>query len=84
MLAGVDLDGVVNKGSDGGGVVLGNGLLEIGEELLNFDVTSDGEVDGFVEVDGGGLRDAEDREEKDAGDKDQLCESSAEVHSVSP
>lgn len=83
-LAGVDLDGVVNEGGDGGGVVLGDGLLEVEEELLNFRVASDGEVDGFVEVDGGSLSDAVDRQEKRAGDQDQLCEFGSEVHSVSP
>jgi hypothetical protein len=32
----------VDEGGDGGGVVFGDGLLELGEELLDFDVISDG------------------------------------------
>jgi len=67
-LAGVDLDGIVNEGGDGGWVVLSDGLLEVGEELLNFDVASDGEVDGFVEVGGGSLCDAEGGQKKGAGE----------------
>ena len=33
MFAGVDLDGVVDEGGDGGGIVSGYGLLELGEDL---------------------------------------------------
>ena len=29
FLPGIDLDGVVDEGGDGGGIVLGDGLLEI-------------------------------------------------------
>jgi hypothetical protein len=83
-LARVHFDGVVNEGGDDGGVVLSDGSLEVGEELLNFDVASDGEIDGFIEIGGGSLRDSAGRQEKQAGDQDQLCEFGAEVHSVSP
>ena len=42
FFAGVDLDGVVDEGGDGGGIVFGDGLLERREELLDFDVIADG------------------------------------------
>jgi hypothetical protein len=50
FFAGVDLDGVVDEGCDGGGVVFGDGLLEVGEDLVDFGVVADGEIDGFVVV----------------------------------
>ena len=53
FFAGVDLDGVVDEGGDGGGVVFGYGLLKCGEDLLDADVVADGEIDGFVVVGGG-------------------------------
>jgi hypothetical protein len=65
--AGVDLDGIVDQGCDGGGIVLGDGLLKVSEELVNFDVASDGEVDGFVEVGSGSLCDPGDGQKKGAG-----------------
>ena len=58
VLAGVDLDGVVDEGSDGGRIVLRNGCLKVDEEAFDLDVTSDGEIDGFVQVGRGGLSDA--------------------------
>jgi hypothetical protein len=42
LFAGVDFDGVVDEDGDGGGVVTGDGLLQMGEELLDLDVVSDG------------------------------------------
>ena len=42
LFAGVDLDGVVDEGGDGGGVVTGDGLLQMGQELLDLDVIADG------------------------------------------
>jgi len=48
FFAGVDLDGIVDEGGDGGGVVFGNWRLELGEELVNFDVIANGEIDGLV------------------------------------
>jgi hypothetical protein len=60
VFAGVDLDGVVDEGSDGGSIVLRNGCLKVGEETFDLDVTSDGEIDGFVQVGWGGLRGAMD------------------------
>lgn len=42
FFAGVDLDGVVDEGGDGGGIVLGDRLLERREELLDFDMIADG------------------------------------------
>src|SRR5260370_8226314 len=42
LFAGVDLDRVVDEGGDGGGVVLGHGLLGLGEGLLDFDVIAGG------------------------------------------
>jgi len=50
----------VNEGSDGGSVVFRNGCLKVGEETFDLDVTSDGEIDGFVQVGRGGLRGAVD------------------------
>ena len=64
FFARVDLDGVVDKVSDGGRVVFGDGLLKLGEELLDLDVISDGEINGFVESGGGGLSGAEGRLEE--------------------
>ena len=55
VFAGVDLDGVVDEFGDGGGVVVGDGSLEIGEELVDLDVVADGLVDGPVELGGAGL-----------------------------
>ena len=60
VFARVDLDGVVNEGSDGGSVVFRNGCLKVGEETFDLDVTSDGEIDGFVQVGQGVLRGAVD------------------------
>ena len=60
VFARVDLDGVVDEGSDGGGVVFRNGCLKVGEETFDLDVTSDGEIDGFVQVGQGVLRGAVD------------------------
>jgi len=42
LFAGVDFDGVVDEGGDGGGVVTGDGLLQRGEDLLDLDVAADG------------------------------------------
>ena len=64
VFAGVDLDGVVDERSDGGSIVLRNGCLKVGEETLDLDVTSDGEIDGFVQVGWGGLRCAVDSQDK--------------------
>ena len=58
MFAGVDLDGIVDEVSDGGSIVLRNGCLKVGEETFDFDVTSNGEIDGLVQVSRGGLRGA--------------------------
>jgi hypothetical protein len=60
VFAGVDLDGVMDEGRDGAGIVLGDGSLKVGEEMFDLDVTSDGEIDGFVQVGQGGLRGAVD------------------------
>ena len=49
-VAGVDLDGVVDESGDGGGVVFGDGLLEVGDDLVDAGVVSDGVIDGFVVV----------------------------------
>jgi hypothetical protein len=64
VFAGVDLDGVMDEGCDGGGIVLGDGSLKVGEEMFDLDVTSDGEIDGFVQVGRGGLRGAMDNRDE--------------------
>jgi len=68
FFAGIDFDGIVNEDGDTGGVVLGNSLLELGEDLVDLDVIADGEVDGFVESGGGSLSCAEVQGEERAGD----------------
>jgi hypothetical protein len=83
MLAGVDLDGIVNKGGDGGRIVAGNRLLEIGEEVLDFDVISDHHVDGFIDVGRACLGRAESRREECACEQGQACEFGADGHSIS-
>ena len=85
LLAGVDLDGVVNEGRDGGGVVAGDALLELGEDAVDPEVVADGEVDGFVEGGcGGGVGlGGEGLREECAGDEDEACELRADGHSVS-
>jgi len=42
LFAGVDLDGVVDEGGDGRGVVFGDGLLKLSEDLVDFDMVADG------------------------------------------
>lgn len=64
VFAGVHLDGVVDEGRDGGSIVLRNGCLKLGEEMFDLDVTSDGEIDGFVQVGGSSLRGAKDCRDK--------------------
>jgi hypothetical protein len=84
--AGVDLDGVVDEGGHCCSVVFGDGLLQRGEELLDLDVVSDGEIDGLVERGEGslgGLSGAEVRLEECAGNQCEGCELSADGHSVS-
>jgi hypothetical protein len=55
MFAGVDLDRVVDERGDTGWVVIGDGALQVGEDLVDLDVVADGLVDGFVELRGAGL-----------------------------
>ena len=64
VFAGVDLNGVVDEGSDGGGIVLSDGSLKVGEEMFDLDVTSDREINGFVQVGWDGLRGAEGSQDK--------------------
>jgi hypothetical protein len=86
LFAGVDLDGVVDEGGDGGGVVFGDGLLELGEDLVDFDVVADGEIDGLVERAGGGgvgLSGVKGWRKECACDQKETCELGADGHSVS-
>jgi hypothetical protein len=83
-VAGVDLDGVVDKGGDGGGVVFGDGLLKGGEDLVDADVVADGEIDGFVVVGGsGGLGRSGSGGEKNGCGEEEPCGFDADGHSVS-
>jgi hypothetical protein len=66
--AGVHLDGIVNQGRDACGIVAGDRLLEIGEEMLDLDVIPEQHVDGFVEVGRGGLGAAGARREERTGE----------------
>lgn len=74
MFAGVDLDGVVDEHGDAGGVMAGDRSLEIGEDLVDFDVVAYGLVDGFVEVGGAGLGAAGCGREKRDGKEDEAGE----------
>ena len=42
FFAGIDFDGVVDENGYTGGVVLGDSLLELGEDLVDLDVIADG------------------------------------------
>lgn len=57
--AGVDLDGVGDERGYGGGVVTGDGLLEVGDELLDVGVVGDEGVDALVYFGGGVLGEGE-------------------------
>ena len=81
LFAGVDLDRILNEGSDASGVVTGDGLLQIGEELENLDMISDGSVDGLVQVGEVGLGGLEGWQEECTRDQDEACELSADGHS---
>jgi hypothetical protein len=83
MLAGVDLDGIVDERGDAGGVVVGDGSLEIGEELVDFDVVADGLVDGLVELGGAGLGAAGCGCEERDYEEGEACEYGAGGHSIS-
>jgi hypothetical protein len=86
FFARVDFDGVVDERGDGSGIVFGDGGLELCEELMDFDVVADGEVDGLVERGWGGwsgLRGWKGRGEECACDQDEACEFGADGHSVS-
>jgi hypothetical protein len=82
FFAGVDLDGVVDEFSDSGGVVFGDGLLEIGKDLVDFGVVANGEIDGFVVV-GGGLGRGEVEGDNRGGDEEETREVGADGHSIS-
>ena len=83
FFARVDLDGVVNEGGDGGGIVFGDGRLELDKETSNFGVVADRKVDGLVESGGGGLCGAEAGGKERACDQGETCELSADGHSIS-
>ena len=86
FFAWVDLDGIVDQGCDGGCVVTGYGLLELGEDLVDSDVVSDGEVDGFVQRcdwSGGGLSYEDSWRDAYADKKGKACELSSGGHSGS-
>jgi hypothetical protein len=44
------LDGVVDESGYGGGIVFGDGLLEVGDELMDAGVVSEDGVDGLVYI----------------------------------
>ena len=83
-VAGVDLDWIVDEGGDCRGVVFGDGLLEGEEDLLDFSVVADGEIDGFVVVGwGDGLGCGKAKGQEGGGGKEGGRDMSAEGHSFS-
>jgi hypothetical protein len=82
-----DLDGVVDESGYGGGVVFGDGLLEVGDELVDAGVVSEDGVDGLVYilraggfgwVGGSVLREGGIGE--DGCEDDEACELGSEFH----
>jgi len=65
-------------------IVFGDGRLELGEQIVNFDVVADGEVDRLVEGGGGGgLRGADSWQKERAGNENKACKLGASDHSIS-
>ena len=79
----LDLDGVVDEGGYGGGIVFGYGLLEVGDELMDLGVgvVADHGVDGFVYigwVGGAALR--ESVRDQEAGQDEKARQLGSEFH----